>query len=77
MVSCVAIGTLIGVFTAIALTLQFNIFTEMPFAFTFPTGLYMMITISSTMIALAGAYFPAMSYCNLKIAIALKGGGFK
>lgn len=73
MVSCIAIGTAVGVFTAIALTLQFNIFTEMPFQFTFPTGLYFVVTIASTLVALAGAYFPATTYCKLKIAAALKG----
>ena len=35
-IAAVLTGALIGLLIAITLTLQFNLFTEMPFVFTFP-----------------------------------------
>jgi ABC-type antimicrobial peptide transport system permease subunit len=52
--SCVVLGTMVGLLIAISLTLQFNLFTEMPFAFEFPYGLYFSMVLMALCCAVVG-----------------------
>ncbi|KAI9168390.1 hypothetical protein H9P43_007762 [Blastocladiella emersonii ATCC 22665] len=69
----ILLGTTIGIVTAVTLTLQFNLFTEMPFSFNFPTGLYTTVVVLALVVSVAGSWAPAREYAKKKIAIALKG----
>ncbi|KAI9140455.1 FtsX-like permease family-domain-containing protein [Paraphysoderma sedebokerense] len=69
----IVIGTAIGIITAITLSLQFNLFTEMPFSFSFPTYLFIFVVGMSLLVSVLGSYFPAREFRKKQIAIALKG----
>ncbi|KAI9220627.1 hypothetical protein BC828DRAFT_383053 [Blastocladiella britannica] len=69
----IAIGTTVGIVTAITLTMQFNLFTEMPFTFSFPTGIYLTVVLSALIISVTGSWVPATGFARKKIAMALKG----
>ncbi|ORZ31776.1 FtsX-like permease family-domain-containing protein [Catenaria anguillulae PL171] len=69
----IALGSAIGILTALVLTLQFGLFTEMPFSFGFPVPLYVTVTVLSLVVAVAGSWYPATEFARKKIAIALKG----
>lgn len=66
-------GSIIGLLIAITLTLQFNLFTEMPFAFDFPYILFGSVLAMSLFVAVLGSYVPARSLRSKQIASALKG----
>ncbi|KAJ3299821.1 hypothetical protein HK104_006755 [Borealophlyctis nickersoniae] len=73
MLACIIIGTTIGLITSYALTLQSNLFTNLPFSFYFPIGLYLIVTLLSVVVSVAGSYLPAQVYAKEKIALVLKG----
>lgn len=73
MFSCIVTGTITGMLTSITLTLQFNLFTELPFQFTMPATLFTLLIIASVVVSLAGSYFPAQEYAKKRIASVLKG----
>lgn len=62
-----------GVFTAVTLTIQFNLFTDMPFAFYFPWGLFAWVLVFSIIVAVYGSYYPTISFNRKPIAIVLRG----
>ncbi len=64
---------MIGLLIAITLTLQFNLFTEMPFAFDFPYVLFFSVLAMSLFVAVVGSYMPARVLRGKQIASALKG----
>jgi ABC-type antimicrobial peptide transport system permease subunit len=66
-------GTGIGIFSATTLILQFNLFTEMPFEFSFPTFLYSTVIILALLSALGGSWFPAREYQVKRISNLIKG----
>jgi len=69
----VLLGTVIGLTTATTLTLQFNLFTELPFSFQFPYPLFIVVLIMSFVVSVLGSYWPARAFKQKPIAIALKG----
>jgi len=72
--AAVLTGSVIGLLIAITLTLQFNLFTEMPFVFTFPTTLFLSVLAMSLAVAVLGSYLPAKSLRAKPISNVLKGG---
>ncbi|KND05187.1 uncharacterized protein SPPG_08881 [Spizellomyces punctatus DAOM BR117] len=71
--SCAIIGTTTGVLIALAVALQFNLFTSLPFSFTFPLPLYCIVLGLSFAVSVAGSYLPSRPYAKEKIASVLKG----
>lgn len=67
------LGTAVGLLVASTLTLQFNLFTEMPFEFNFPTALFVLTLLGSIALAMVASYFPARAIARLDIAGVLKG----
>ena len=67
------LGSGVGLLIATSLTLQFNLFSEMPFAFVFPTGLYASTVIMAVGCALVGSYLPARRCLAKSIADTIRG----
>lgn len=61
-----------GLAVSMTLTLQFNLFTELPFSFDFPYLLFFFVLTMSVMVAIGGSYLPALAIKRKDIAIALK-----
>ncbi len=51
------IGTLVGIFIAVTLTLQFLMFLELPFTFVFPWNMFIITFVAGLIVSLAGSYF--------------------
>jgi ABC-type antimicrobial peptide transport system permease subunit len=68
-----SLGTVVGLLVAITLTLQFNLFTEMPFSFVFPTSLFVFTLLGCIALALAASYYPARAIARMQVAGVLKG----
>jgi ABC-type antimicrobial peptide transport system permease subunit len=71
--SSLLLGTLIGMAQALTLTLQFNLFTELPFTFDFPYPLFIVVVVMSVAVAVLGSYLPALKFKRKRIASVLKG----
>ena len=71
--SALFLGSLSGILIAVTLTLQFNLFTEMPFHFDFPYLLFISVIIMSLLVAVGGSYLAARGIKNKEIAHVLKG----
>ena len=65
-------GTAIGLLVACILTLQQNVFTEMPFRLIFPGWLWALLAFSSILVAALGAYIPVRAILPWSIARVLK-----
>ena len=72
MIAAISIGTSIGLVVASVLTLQQNVFTEMPFRLVFPGWLFTSIILLSLFVAALGAYIPVKSVLSWSIARVLK-----
>ncbi len=70
--SSVLIGTTIGLLIAISLTLQFNLFTEMPFRLQFPHSLFWSLLSMALVVAVAGSILPARSFMKKTISNVLR-----
>jgi ABC-type antimicrobial peptide transport system permease subunit len=70
--SAIILGTSIGVALATLLTLQQNIFTELPFKLVLPGWLFMSMIFLSVVVAALGAYIPVSSILPWSIARVLK-----
>ena len=66
------LGTVLGVFTAIVLSLQSALFTNLPFYFSFPTGLFFLVVCVAILVAVIGSYFPLQKLRHQHIAETLK-----
>ena len=66
-------GAIVGMLISITLTLQFNLFTEQPFEFIFPTSLFVLTFVLLVVVAVVSAYYPAMRIARVRIAQVLKG----
>jgi len=66
-------GAIVGILISITLTLQFNLFTEQPFEFIFPTSLFVLTFVLLVAVAVVSAYYPAMRIARVRIAQVLKG----
>jgi len=67
------LGTVIGIAVSITLTLQFNLFTQMPFVFVFPGTLFGTTLGLTALAAVAASLLPARGLLLLPIANVLKG----
>lgn len=68
------VGILIGCGLAITLTLQLNMFVEMPFQFMFPTSIVVTVIVCCLGLAYYGSKWPALALCQAKIATVLRNG---
>jgi hypothetical protein len=66
-------GAIVGMLISITLTLQFNLFTEQPFVFIFPTSLFVLTFVLLVTVAVVSAYYPALRIARVRIAQVLKG----
>eukprot|EP01027_Heterolobosea_sp_BB2_P015365 GEZU01021989.1.p1 GENE.GEZU01021989.1~~GEZU01021989.1.p1 ORF type:complete len:139 (-),score=40.90 GEZU01021989.1:149-565(-) len=66
-------GTIVGIAIAMTLTLQFNLFLELPFQFDFPWVLFFSVFALSIFVAILGSAIPAMSMRKKEIALVLRG----
>ncbi|KAI3632542.1 hypothetical protein MIR68_009648 [Amoeboaphelidium protococcarum] len=71
--SCAILGLILGLLTASTLTLQSNLFSELPFKLIFPTLLFFVVLLMSIGLAIFGSYIPINSFNKKPIAVALKG----
>ena len=69
----VILGTIVGLAVAILMTVQFNMFTQLPFSFSFPFILFFPILGMSVVIAIVGSYLPAAIIRRKPIGGVLKG----
>jgi ABC-type antimicrobial peptide transport system permease subunit len=60
--SCLVLGTAVGVIISITLTLQFNLFTEMPFKMQFPADLFSIMFVLSLITAVVASALPAYQF---------------
>eukprot|EP01060_Flectonema_neradi_P040465 TRINITY_DN9224_c0_g2_i1.p1 TRINITY_DN9224_c0_g2~~TRINITY_DN9224_c0_g2_i1.p1 ORF type:complete len:868 (+),score=124.78 TRINITY_DN9224_c0_g2_i1:1008-3611(+) len=65
-------GSAIGLMMGITITLQFNMFVEMPLEFTFPWVLFVVVLLESLFAAVFGSWLPASSIRKKEIAQVLK-----
>eukprot|EP01064_Diplonema_japonicum_P011147 TRINITY_DN1840_c3_g1_i1.p1 TRINITY_DN1840_c3_g1~~TRINITY_DN1840_c3_g1_i1.p1 ORF type:complete len:1156 (+),score=159.94 TRINITY_DN1840_c3_g1_i1:26-3469(+) len=65
-------GCVIGLIIAITLTVQFNMFVEMPMDFTFPYVLFIVVFCEALFTAIVGSYVPALELRKKQIAQVLK-----
>jgi ABC-type antimicrobial peptide transport system permease subunit len=61
-------GTVIGLLIASSLTLQFNLFTEMPFKLSFPYALFFSMISMALVVAVAGSALPARKFLKRTIS---------
>jgi hypothetical protein len=71
--SCVVVGTLIGLISAIILSMQFNLFMQLPFTLSFPYFMFTELVILSLIVAVVGSYIPGKEYASKPINIVIKG----
>jgi ABC-type antimicrobial peptide transport system permease subunit len=67
------LGTTIGIFVALTLSLQFNLFSEMKMQFTFPYVLFLILITCSFCAAVFGSYTAALPLKSKCIVSVLKG----
>jgi ABC-type antimicrobial peptide transport system permease subunit len=70
--SSMILGTSIGLLMAIALTLQFDLFTEMVFKMDFPHAIFWTMAILAIFVAIVGSAFPAYSFLKKSISDVLR-----
>ena len=71
--SALVLGSFTGITVAVTLTLQFNLFVEMPFHFQFPYTLFVSVLIMSIVVAIGGSYLASRDIKRKQIAQVLKG----
>jgi len=72
-ISSVILGCAVGLLVAITLTLQADLFSELPFRMEFPAFLFSSLVIMSVVTAFLSSFIPARSLSSKKIASVLKG----
>lgn len=71
--TAVCLGTIVGVLVSVVLTLQFNLFLELPFVLYFPWILFLIYLILSLALAVLGAYVPAQQFAKRTISTVIRG----
>ena len=61
-----------GLMIAATLTLQFNLFTELPFHMAFPTTLFASMLLMAFVVAVAGSALPAYGFLKKTISAVLR-----
>ena len=72
-ISSIIVGTLIGIIISSTLILQFDIFLELPFVFSFPYKLYFSLIIVGLILGLLGSYYPTYAVNSLGLVKIMKG----
>ncbi len=72
-VSAGLIGAFIGIIIAITITLQFLMFTELPFKFLFPTNIFITTFALGLFTSLAGSYLAIKRFRDKSISTIIKG----
>jgi len=70
--ACLILGTTIGIVIAVSLTLQFNLFTEIPFKMEFPFTLYFVQFGLAIFVAVLASALPAYSFVQRSISEILR-----
>lgn len=70
--TCMFFGTSIGILIAVTLTLQFNLFVELPFRMSFPGDLFAIVICLSLFVAVLGSALPAIYFRKKSIANVLR-----
>ena len=73
LLSAFLLGLFIGVAVASTLTLQFNLFTEMPFMLQFPTALFTSMLLLCIIVGIVASSRPATNLLKSNIARILVG----
>ena len=73
LLSAFFLGLCIGVAVASTLTLQFNLFTEMPFILQFPTALFVSMLLLCVVVGILASSRPAINLLRSNIARILVG----
>jgi ABC-type antimicrobial peptide transport system permease subunit len=68
----VILGTAIGILIGASLTLQFNLFTELPFNMRFPTGLFLTMFFMAFAVSILGSALPAYGLLKKSISSVLR-----
>jgi len=63
----------IGLISAIILSMQFNLFMQLPFTLSFPYFMFTELVILSLIVAVVGSYIPGKEYASKPINIVIKG----
>jgi ABC-type antimicrobial peptide transport system permease subunit len=71
--SALILGTIIGLLVAVTLTAQFNLFTELPFNFQFPSTQFISVLFMTAFALFGGTLLPAQSFKKKPIANLIKG----
>ncbi len=71
--TAIMLGTVVGVLVSVVLTLQFNLFLELPFVFFFPVTLFLIVLFLSMLLSVVGAYVPANQFAQRTISNVIKG----
>ncbi|ORX82075.1 hypothetical protein BCR32DRAFT_292904 [Anaeromyces robustus] len=71
--SCVVVGTSIGLISAVIITMQFNLFMQLPFTLSFPFFMFFELVILSLIVAIFGSYIPGKQYAEKPINEVIKG----
>jgi ABC-type antimicrobial peptide transport system permease subunit len=71
--AAIVLGSIVGILVAITLTLQFNLFTELPFEMEFPFIMYFTLIGICLITALVGSYYPLSQMKKYSISVALRG----
>ena len=66
------LGTAIGLLIGVSLTLQFNLFTEMPFQMSLPVELFSACIVLSLVVAVLGSWFPARQFVKKSVTEILR-----
>jgi ABC-type antimicrobial peptide transport system permease subunit len=70
--SAALLGTLVGLLISVSLTLQFNVFTELPFRLSFPVGQFVGCLSMSIVVAIVGSRLPAQNFARKTISDILR-----
>lgn len=72
-ISSGVLGTIIGIVVAVTLTLQFLMFTELPFTFIFPYRMFLFTFLSGIVISAGASYSALRDFKDKPIATIVKG----
>jgi ABC-type lipoprotein release transport system permease subunit len=72
-ITSILVGTFIGIVISTTLILQFNIFTEIPFEFTFPANFYVVMCVTGFILGLLGSYYPTKEVNKHSLVKIMKG----
>ena len=71
-ISSAILGTSIGLIISVSLTLQFSLFTEMPFEMSLPLELFSSCMVMSVVVTVAGSAHPAREFVKKSVTEVLR-----